>query len=132
MRAINPPGPSIPGISQAMLVSGDSLLFLSGHLALGPEGIVGDDLATQLDQVFKNLRATLQEAGAEFTNVARLTIYVRDYNVEMLPTIREIRDRYVDAQRPPASAIIGVAALAFPDVLIEVDAIAAIAKQTAK
>ena len=112
MRAINPPGPSIPGISQAMLVSGDSLLFLSGHLALGPEGIVGDDLATQLDQVFKNLRATLQEAGAEFTNVARLTIYVRDYNVEMLPTIREIRDRHA--------------------VLIEVDAIAAIAKQTAK
>jgi 2-iminobutanoate/2-iminopropanoate deaminase len=100
MRAINPPGPSIPGISQAMLVTGDKLLFLSGHVALGPDGVVGADLATQLDQVFKNLQATLQEAGADFTNVARLTIYVRNYDPKMLATIRSIQDRYVNRRVP--------------------------------
>ncbi len=127
MRAINPPGYSVPGISQAMIVpNNSSLLVLSGHVALGPEGVIGADLASQLDQIFKSLLATLREAGADFRNVARLTIYVRNYDSKMLPTIRAIRERYINFQPPPASTLIGVAALAFPELLVEVEAIAAI------
>ena len=99
MRAINPPGYSVPGISQAMLVpNNSSLLVLSGHAALGPEGVIGTDLAGQLDQIFKSLQATLQEAGTDFRNVARFTIYVRNYDSTMLPTIRAVRERYVNFQ----------------------------------
>tara|TARA_R110000868_G_scaffold129885_4_gene339169 strand:+ start:118 stop:534 length:417 start_codon:yes stop_codon:yes gene_type:complete len=129
MRAINPPGPQIPGISQAMLIPGGDLLILSGHIPLGPDGIVGDDLTTQLEQIFENMAATLREAGADFSNVARLTIYVRDYHQDMLPTIRAVRDRYVNLESPPASALIGVAALAFPEILVEVDAIAGVPRR---
>ncbi len=127
MHAIHPPGYAIPGISQAMFVpAGNGLLLLSGHTALQPDGTMGGDLATQLAQVFDNLRATLREAGGDFTHVARLTLYVRDYRADMLSVIRAVRDRYVDAKRPPASALIGVAALALPALLVEVDAIAAL------
>jgi 2-iminobutanoate/2-iminopropanoate deaminase len=126
LRAVNPPGPAIPGISQGMIVESGSLMFLSGHTPMKDDGaFAGPGLKSQLEQVFANLEQTLKAAGAGFADVARLTIYVRDYTPEHLPVIREVRDRYVDAARPPASALIGVAALFHPDVLVEIDAIAA-------
>lgn len=125
LSPINPPGPVIPGISQAMLVSAGRMLILSGHVPLDGKGqIVSGDLAAQLDQVFKNMQATLSAAGADFSAVARLTIYVRDYDPSQLPAIRAVRDRWINTLCPPASALIGVAALAFPEMLVEVDALA--------
>jgi 2-iminobutanoate/2-iminopropanoate deaminase len=127
LRAINPPGSSIPGISQAILVERGRLLMLSGHVPFDSDGnVVGTELPAQLDQVFSNLRATLQAASTDFSSVARLTIYVRDYESRMLPVIRSVRDRWINAECPPASALIGVASLFHPDVLVEVDAIAAL------
>lgn len=125
LRSINPPGSNIPGISQAMVVENGRLLFLSGHLPMRRDGsVAGIGLEVQMNQVFENIQATLLEAGASFENVARLTIYVRDYRPEALPMIRAVRDRFTNLERPPTSALIGVAALFHPDVLVEVDAIA--------
>lgn len=130
-RAVNPPGASIPGISQAIVVEGGDLMFLSGHVPFRPDGtIAGPDLQAQLNQVFANIERTLAAAGIGFADVVRLTIYVRDYSIEQLPVIRAVRDRFVEAARPPASALIGVAALFHPDVLVEVDAIAALPRRT--
>lgn len=126
MRAINPPGPSIPGVSQAILIESGRLLVLSGHVPLRVDGSAAAGLNEQLEQVFANMRTTLQAAGVGFEAVARLTIYVRDYQPDMLPAIRAIRDRWVNAERPPASALIGVAALFHPEVLVEVDALAVV------
>jgi enamine deaminase RidA (YjgF/YER057c/UK114 family) len=131
LRPVNPPGPAIPGISQGMIVENANLMFLSGHTPIKDDGtFAGPGLESQLGQVFANLEQTLKQAGIGFANVIRLTIYVRDYKAEHLPVIRETRDRFVDAARPPASALVGVAALFHPDVLVEIDAIAAIPKQT--
>lgn len=128
MQSINPPGSQIPGISQGILGSGN-ILFLSGHVPFDVRGeIVGPWLEEQMSQVFDNMGLTLQQAGASFAQLARITIYVRDYSVSMLPTIRAVRDRYVDAARPPASALIGVQSLFHPDVLVEIDGIALLAK----
>jgi len=125
LTAINPPGADIiPGISQAMIIEDGRLMFLSGHVPFGPEGLKKDDFEAQLNQVFANLKATLDEAGTDFSSVARLTFYVRDYDGTQLDTLREVRDRWIDTSNPPASALIGVAALFHPDVLVEVDAIA--------
>lgn len=67
MHAINPPGLSIPGISQAMLIENGRLLILSGHVPFDVDGAVaGMDLATQLNQVFENVYATLQAAGTDY------------------------------------------------------------------
>jgi 2-iminobutanoate/2-iminopropanoate deaminase len=132
IRAVNPPQAVIPGISHGVVVESGRILFLSGHVPFGPEGVVGgNELTSQLEQAFVNLRATLAAAGATFANVARLTLYVRDYTPSLLPHIREVRDRWINPGCPPASALIGVASLFHPDVLVEVDAIAVLPPENA-
>ena len=127
LRAVNPPRANIPGISQAMIVEGGRLVFLSGHVPFGSDGkIAGPGLEEQFRQALTNLDQTLKTAGTSFANVARLTIYVRGYQPEQLPVIRAVRDLFADTARPPASALIGVAALFHPEVLVEVDAVAVI------
>lgn len=125
MRAVSPSGTGIPGISPAMMVDSGKLLFLSGHTPTDSTGaLVAGGLEPQMEQVFKNLGATLAAAGGTFANVARLTIYIKDYSIDQLPLVRRVRDKWVNKDRPPASALIGVAALFHPDVLVEIDAIA--------
>ena len=126
ITAVNPPGANIPGISQAMIVESGRLAFLSGHVPIGEDGAFAQGLEAQLDLVFSNLNSTLSEMGADFDNVVRVTIYVRDYDIKELPTIRTVRDKYVNAVRPPASALIGVDALFHPDAIVEIDAVAVI------
>lgn len=110
-----------------MVIAGGPLLVLSGHVPFDSNGeVVGTDHATQLDHVFANMLATLKAAGGDFGSVARLTLYIRDDRPELLPGIRTVRDRWIDRDRPPASALIGVAALFHPDVLVEVDGLAVI------
>ena len=122
----------IPGISAGMVLEGKRLLLLSGQVPLRADGtLAGTTLETQMSQVMKNLHATLDAAGADFSHVARLTIYVRDYHPGHLDTIRTIRDKWINLQRPPASTLIGVAALAQPEFLIEIDAIALLPEQNA-
>ena len=128
MTAVNPPGANIPGISQAMIVESGRLAFLSGHVPIGEDGTFAQGLEAQLDLVFSNLNSTLSEMGADFDNVVRVTIYVRDYDIKELPTIRTVRDKYVNAERPPASALIGVDALFHPDAIVEIDAVAVISR----
>nr|WP_295380399.1 RidA family protein [Pseudoxanthomonas sp.] len=127
LQAVNPPGATIPNVSQAMRIDGGKLLLLSGHVPLRADGsVVEGSLEAQMEQVMRNLDATLRAAGSDFSHVARLTIYVRDFDPAQLPAIRAARDRWIDPERPPASALVGVQALFQPDVRVEVDAIAVI------
>jgi enamine deaminase RidA (YjgF/YER057c/UK114 family) len=124
LRAINPPGAASPGISQAVAVEGGRLVFLSGHVPMAQDGTVPPGLEAQLEQVFAHLDATLRAAGATARDLARITLYVRGFHPDQLPAIRSARDRFIGAAPAPASALIGVAALFHPDVLVEVDAVA--------
>lgn len=127
LRAVNPDNMAIPNISMATLVLSGHLLFLSGHVPLRADGsIQGTDLNDQLEQVFFNLNSTLEAAGGNFHNLARITIYVRDLSEADLPIIRRIRDSHINLAMPPASALIGVSALFHPDIRVEVDAVAVI------
>lgn len=129
LRPVDPAGGVVPGIAQGMVITGGQLLVLSGHVPLDADGaVVGTDHAAQLEQVFVNMLATLAAAGGDFGSVARLTFYVRDYRPDLLPVIRSVRDRWIDSASPPASALIGVAALFHPQVLIEVDGLAVIGR----
>jgi enamine deaminase RidA (YjgF/YER057c/UK114 family) len=125
LRPVNAVESSIPGISQAVVVECGRTMYMSGHVPTTQDGKVPPpDLEVQLNQVFENLNTTLRAAGATSCNLARITIYVRDFHVEQLPVIRRARDRFINPNLPPASALIGVAELFHPDVLVEVDAIA--------
>lgn len=125
LRPINSVGFSIPGISQAIVVESNRNMYMSGHVPITKNGeVLPPDLEAQLNQVFENLNDTLLAAGASFRNLARITVYVRDFHADQLPVIRRVRDCLITKDQPPASVLIGVSALFHPNVLVEVDAIA--------
>ncbi len=129
LRPVGSAGTVVPGVAQGMVITGGQLLVLSGHVPLDADGaVVGTNHVAQLEQVFVNMLGTLAAAGGDFGSVARLTFYVRDYRPGLLHAIRSVRDRWIDPARPPASALIGVAALFHPQVLIEVDGLAVIGR----
>jgi enamine deaminase RidA (YjgF/YER057c/UK114 family) len=103
-------------------------LYISGQVALNREGeLVGvGDLEAQTEQVMENLKTTLAAAGATFEDVVKITTFVVDYRPEHRAVIGGVRGRYIPADRPPASTLVGVSALASPEFLIEIEATAAL------
>ena len=106
--------------------AGARILYLSGQVPLDKGGnLVGaGDFSRQAEQVFHNLGLGLTEAGASFADVVKLTFYVRD--VSHLNELRAVRDRHVNLKAPPASTLVEVSRLFRDDVLLEVDAVAAL------
>jgi enamine deaminase RidA (YjgF/YER057c/UK114 family) len=66
----------------------------------------------------------VEAAGGTFRDIVKLNVYLTD--TSKLADYREVRDRYVDINHPPTSTAIQVAALFRPDLLIEVEAVAAL------
>src|SRR5215471_1730788 len=122
------------GYSHVVVTSPGKLVFIAGQIARDKQGnLVGKgDLRAQAVQVFENLKAALAAAGATFNDVVKINWYVRDYKPESLAALREVRSMYVNKDNSPASTLIGVAALAQEDYLIEVEAVAALPDQHGK
>ena len=105
--------------SQA-IVAGD-FLFASGQIGIDPEtGEVVEGIEAQTKQVMENLKAVLAEAGADFSNVVKFTIYLN--SMDDFQTVNEIYGSFLEKPYP-ARATIEVSRLP-KDVLVEIDAIA--------
>lgn len=114
------------GYSHAVSVeAGRRLVFVSGQVGMEVDGVVATGWEAQTRQTFVNLGLALQAAGAQWSDVVKLTYFV--VSTDELPLVRAVRDEYVDVARPPASSLVQVAGLFRPDVLIEIEAIAAVA-----
>ena len=115
------------GYTHVVEVTAGRPVYIAGQVALDPTGaLVGpDDIRAQARQVFDNLQAALQAVGASFEQVVKLIYYLVD--ATQLPVVREIRDQYINTQQPPASTAVEVRRLVPDDLLIEVEAVAAIA-----
>jgi reactive intermediate/imine deaminase len=113
------------GFSQCWRIDGPaSLLMLSGQGPLTPEGrLVDGDFEEQARQVFENLRAVLEQAGAGFEDVVKVTVYLTD--MSRLLDYGRIKSEYIPGPQP-ASTAVGVSALAIPGMMIEVEAVAAL------
>ncbi|WP_030900469.1 RidA family protein [Streptomyces sp. NRRL F-5126] len=113
------------GYSHVVMGSG-TFVAVSGQCAFDEQGrVVGEgDPAAQARQVFENLRRCLAAAGADFTDVVKLTFFVTD--VAHLPAVRAARDAVIDPARPPASSAVQVAALIRPELLVEIEAFAVV------
>jgi enamine deaminase RidA (YjgF/YER057c/UK114 family) len=118
--------PPIPGFSPVVKVTGGQTIYISGQVALDTSGtLVGrGDFRAQAQQVFENLKTALAAAGADFSHVVKLNVYLLDR--ANLPIFREVRDQYVNTQTPPASTLVVVRGLAQGDFLLEVEAIASL------
>lgn len=99
------------------------MIILSGQAALDLEGnIIGvGDFDAQADQVFRNLDLLLTRAGSSLAEVVKVTIYLTD--MSHFPKIVDLRRKWFTAPYP-ADTIVEVRALALPELMIEIEAIA--------
>lgn len=112
------------GYSHAVIAQGASVVAIAGQVAMDEQGeLVGSgDPSAQAERVYQNLSLALAAVGATFADVIKLSAFVTD--IAILPALREVRDRYIDIERPPASTAVQVGALFQPGYLIEVEALA--------
>lgn len=108
--------------SQAVKAPCATMLFCSGQIPLDPKTmeVVGTDAREQTKQVMDNLGAVLKEAGVNFSNVVKTTIFLADMSDFM--AVNEVYAAYFD-DNPPARAAVQVARLP-KDVRVEIEAIA--------
>ncbi len=121
-RIATQPDPFEPfALSQAIAV-GD-WIFVSGQAALSKEGnIVGEgDFQLQAETAFENLKAVLHEANSSLKDVVKVTLFMTD--MSYFPQVVELRRRYFTPPYP-ADSIVEVKALALPQLMFEIEAIA--------
>lgn len=122
---INPEGIAPPtGYTHVVATDARKTIYISGQIGVDPQGQVQQGFRAQTIQVFENLKTALASVGATFDNVVKVTYLIVNFKGEDRAVVREIRAGYLNATQPPASTLIGVQALAMPELLIEVDAIA--------
>jgi reactive intermediate/imine deaminase len=116
------PAPS--GYSHVVDSPTTGIVYISGQVPLDAEGrLVGEhDFEAQTRQVFENLTQALEAAEASWSDVVKLTYFLRD--VGEIASVRAIRDEYVDTEQPPASTLVEVSGLFRDEVLIEIEAVA--------
>jgi len=111
--------------SQGISISSPkTILFVAGQVSLDSEGkVVGkDDVVAQTVQAFQNVRAVLKEGGCDLEDIVKLTVYVK--RQEDFFKVTEARKKIL-GKNFPASTLVQVSNLAYPDLLVEVEATAA-------
>lgn len=97
------------------------LLFVSGCGPLDDDmQIVGDTAGQQARQVFANMERVLSAAGASFSGVLKVTVWLTDANDR--DAVNSVRREFFGDARA-ASTLVEVRALAFPEMKVEVDAV---------
>jgi enamine deaminase RidA (YjgF/YER057c/UK114 family) len=115
-----------PAYAQAIKVSGaQSVLFLSGQVAYDEAGGVAHrgDFKGQAREVFRAIKALVEAQGGTLANVVKLNTYLLD--VRYRPDLALVREEFF-GKKGPASTLVQVSALAHPDWLIEIEAIAVV------
>ncbi|GGY42551.1 RidA family protein [Streptomyces xanthochromogenes] len=127
---VNPEGlPEVGVYHQVSVASGSKLVFLAGQVSVDADATtLGEgDLAAQTERCYLNVATALAGAGATFADVAKLTVYVVDWAPEKMPLLLDGIARASAALGTaiaPPGTLLGVAALASPAHLVEVEAVA--------
>lgn len=129
VKFVNPAGVAKPtGYSHSAIVDlGNSrMVIVSGQVALDSAGnLVGKgDFAKQAEQVFTNIRHILRAAGGDMQHIVKTGIFVVD--LSRIQAFREVRNRFLNSQNPPASTLVQVSRLYREDLLLEIEVTAII------
>ena len=108
----------VTGPGRTVYIAGQTGRDATGKLAGAP-----GEFRAQATQAFENLKNALAAVGANFEHVVKLNNYLVDITAHF-PTYREVRDKYVNKENPPASTTVQVGKLARDDLLFEIEAIA--------
>ena len=124
-RRISSGSPYEPKIGFSRAVRAGDTIYVSGTVAWDEDRrLVGEgDVYTQAKQAISNIEKALSEAGASLEDVVRTRIYVTD-----ISRLDEVARAHGEAfgEIRPASSMVEVSALAEPDMLVEIEAIAVI------
>lgn len=129
---VNPEGlPEVDLYRQVSVATGSKLVFIAGQVAVDVDGAtVGvGDYAAQVEQCYLNVATALAGVGASFDDVAKLTVYVVDWTADKMPLLMEGISRAatkLGVDPVPPFTGLGISALAGPDLLVEVEAVAVI------
>jgi 2-iminobutanoate/2-iminopropanoate deaminase len=124
-EAIEPdPARILPGMSQA--VRAGNTVYLSGQVAFGSDGqVVGiGDARAQAVQCFANIRSVLETAGAQLSDVVKLTCFLVDG--DDFGAYAEVKKSLFTEGVAPASTTIIIKGLLIPGLLMEIEAIAVV------
>jgi len=115
-----------PTIGYSRAVRAGDLVFVSGTTATSPEGgaLHPGDAGKQAEVVLERIGAALRELGASFEDVVETRIYITD--ISMWPAVGAAHGAVFKDIRP-SSTLVEVGALIFPDLLVEISAIASTA-----
>jgi enamine deaminase RidA (YjgF/YER057c/UK114 family) len=117
-----------PSFSQVVAASGRRTIYTAGQVSIDERGaLVGPgDLAAQTAQVMRNIGLALAAAGAGYADIVKITTYVVNYKAEDRVVVGKARAPFFAGGSPPASTLVGVAALALPEWLVEIEAVAVV------
>ncbi|MBO0748455.1 MAG: RidA family protein [Acidimicrobiaceae bacterium] len=125
---LNPPGLfHHPAFTRIVSVEGQrKTIYFAGQTSCDEQNaIVGKgDYVAQYRQIMENLTVALEAAGATWNDVVFKRQYTLDIEKYRVAASDSGNPRYWDPQRPPPSTLLGVAALADPDYLIEIEIVA--------
>ena len=111
------------GYSQALEVSaGARLMFTAGQVGVRPDGTTAEGFAAQAEQTWANVMALLAEGSMGVADIVKITGYI--VGEENFPAYAAARKKALGGTRPASTAII-VPALAVPEWLVEIEAVAA-------
>ena len=126
-REVNPWAWSVEmGFHQAVEVtSSDRTLYCSGQTSVDENGtpLHPGDMVAQLNQAVDNLEAVLADAGMTLENVVRLNLYTTDVDA-LFGALEETGQRVAEAGLKQCGTLLGVQRLAFPELMIEIEATA--------
>ncbi len=115
------------GFSQGIEVAGaERVLYCAGQTSTDVEGntVHVGDMRAQTQKALDNVETVLREAGMTLANVVRLNTYVTDVDRYLAEAAQVAGERLGAAGIQPAATLLGITRLAFPDLLIEIEATA--------
>lgn len=110
------------GYSEAVVITSGDLktIYVSGQIGEGA------DLETQMRDALSKMERLLKGAGANMEDVIKMNTYIVDYGPQSLEVFRSVRKELLGDSEMPASTLVGVEALALPEWLIEIEAVAVV------
>jgi 2-iminobutanoate/2-iminopropanoate deaminase len=110
------------GAPYSQAIKANGFLFVSGQLSLlpGEKELHAGDITAQTEQVFKNLRAILEEAGSSLDKLVKTTVFLQ--NLDDFAGMNDVYKQHIGST-PPARSTVEVAKLP-SGALVEIEAIA--------
>ena len=132
-KTLNPQGMPVPrgSYSQVAIASPGRLVFIAGNTASDPEGnVVGiGDIRAQTKYALEKIKRGVEAAGGTLQDIVSLTVFTTDARYH--PAVNEVRREFLGSDFP-TSTMVQIVALARPELLVEINAVAVVPESTVK